>query len=42
MTTPGTRINGRQLEHRPAVVSAALSGRAVEIAGGIEDQAGEG
>ncbi len=31
---------GRQLEHRPVAVSAALGGRAVEIAGGIEDQAG--
>jgi hypothetical protein len=34
---------GRQLEHRPVVqVSAARDGRAVEIAGGIEDQPGEG
>ena len=36
----------RQLEHRPALVQsvnagAAVGGRAVEIAGGIEDQAGD-
>ena len=37
---PASARCGRQLEHRPAVVSAALVGRAVEIAGGIEDQAG--
>ena len=30
------------LEHRPVAVSAAIGGRAVEIAGGIEDQAGDG
>jgi hypothetical protein len=39
MTTPGARIKGRQLEHRPEAVSAALASRAVEIAGGIEGQA---
>src|ERR1019366_773466 len=33
---------GRQLEHCPAVGSAAVLGRAVEIAGGIEDQPGGG
>ena len=32
----------RQLEHRTGGVSAAVAGRAVEIAGGIEDQAGDG
>src|SRR5271157_1162295 len=31
-----------QLEHRPVIVSAAIVGRAVEIAGGIEDEAGVG
>src|ERR1039458_2370443 len=39
---PGPARSGRQLEHRPvAVVSAALVRRAVEIAGGIEDQGGQ-
>ena len=37
---PAAARLGRQLEHRPHAVSAALAGRAVEIAGGIEDQAG--
>lgn len=42
MTALGARIKGRQLEDCPVVVSAAHEGRAVEIAGGIEDQAGRG
>ncbi len=42
MTTPGARINRRQLEHRPGEVIAARERRAVEIAGGIEDQTGVG
>src|SRR5208282_6584827 len=40
---PASARCGRQLEHCPAcyvaVVTAAQAGRAVEIAGGIEDQA---
>ena len=31
-----------KLEHRPVTVSAATGRSAVEIAGGIEDQAGQG
>jgi hypothetical protein len=42
VTTKNTRIKGRQLEHRPVAVIAALVGRAVEIADVIEDQAGHG
>jgi hypothetical protein len=42
MTTLGTGINGRDLEHRPGVMSTTSAGRAVEIAGRIEDQAGAG
>ena len=42
MTTLGARINGRQLERRPIVVSPATVRRAVEIAAGIENQAGLG
>ncbi len=42
MTTRDTGINGRDLEHRPGAVSTTFAGRAVEIAGGIEDQAGLG
>jgi hypothetical protein len=36
------RHGRRQFEHRPAAIRAARGGRAVEIAGGIEDQAGRG
>ena len=39
---PASARCGRQLEYRPRAVSAARDGRAVEIAGGIEDQAGRG
>jgi len=38
-TTKGSRFD---LEHRPRVISAAIEGRAVEIAGGIDGQAGSG
>jgi hypothetical protein len=39
MITNDTRINGRQLEHRPEIVSAATPGGAVEIASPVDDQA---
>ena len=41
-TPVGASVLRCELEHRPVAVSAALAGRAVEIAGGIEDQAGVG
>ena len=39
---PATASVGRHLERRPVLVSSAPGGRAVEIAGGVEDQSGIG
>jgi len=41
VTTPGTRIDRCQLERRPVAVRTAQGRRAIEIASGIEGQAGE-
>ena len=39
---PAPALSRRQLEHRPVSCESRPNGRAVEIAGGIEDQAGLG